>query len=555
MKKYLVALLIMLLISGCSFVPITGPVNSGLDIGKVAQTSLTSNSPQPPTIGMTKLEIAAGFLAANENAIGDFSIAREYLVSFLAFEWLPSSRIQVFETALSLKESSETVVEAQGVRSLVVDQQRRPKLPIDTNLNSFELNFVKENGEWRITNPPSGLVLSSIAFQRNYAVTNLWFFDESKSQLVPDFLVIAKQSDLAPQLIRALFAGSNNWLKPAIVNMFDDEFLSGLATIQRVADSITVDFDAEILRMTNQQRVLLISQMAQTLKQVDNLTGLRITTGGQLLNIQGVKNPLDLTSGSWLGQQIDNEVKLYALSADGVLNKPLENQNLDSWLAGFSGPSSLAISPNEVQLAGYLPNSSELYLGDRLQNPKLVARVANLSDLNFDALGTLWFLNRSNRNVYGFDGSNLLPAQFQLPQGNVLNHAMLAPGNVRVALVAQAGAQSNLLIARLKQTSSEIEFEKIQKLISINGEVLDLNWYSPTQVILLVNFPTQQDLVALIIDIATAAQTILRLPAETKSLVANANQSIAVVNGSGEIWLRNQGMWSQVGTAQAVTFP
>ena len=132
---------------------------------------------------------------------------------------------------------------------------------------------------------------------------------------------------------------------------------------------------------------------------------------------------------------------------------------------------------------------------------------------------------------------------------------MLAPGNVRVALVAQAGARSNLLIARLKQTSSEIKFTRIQKLISINGEVLDLNWYSPTQVILLVNFPTQQDLVALIIDIATAAQTILRLPAETKSLVANANQSIAVVNGSGEIWLRNQGMWSQFGTAQAVTFP
>ena len=454
-----------------------------------------------------------------------------------------------------MKEVSETVVAAQGVPSLLVDQQRRPKLPTQTDLKSFELNFVKENGEWRITNPPGSIVMSSFAFQRNYTVTNLWFFDESKSQLVPDFLVVAKQSDLAQQLIRALFAGSSTWLKPATLNMFDPEFLSGLATTQRIGDSITVDFDAEILRMTNQQRVLLISQMAQTLKQVDNLTGLRITTGGQLLNIQGVKNPLDLTTGSWLGQVIDQEVKLYALSADGVLNKPLENENLDSWLVRFANPSSLAISPNEAQLAGYLPNSSELYLGDRLQNPKLVARVANLSDLNFDALGTLWFLNRSNRNVYGFDGSNLLPAQIQLPQGNVLNHAMLAPGNVRVALVAQAGARSNLLIARLKQTSSEIKFTRIQKLISINGEVLDLNWYSPTQVILLVNFPTQQDLVALIIDIATAAQTILRLPAETKSLVANANQSIAVVNGSGEIWLRNQGMWSQFGTAQAVTFP
>lgn len=555
MKKHLVALLTILLISSCSFVPTSGPVKIGLDIGKMEQSSPIVNSPQPPTPGMTKLEIAAGFLAANENAISDFSIAREYLSDFLILEWLPSAGIQVFETSLNLKEISETVVQAQGIPRLVVDQQRRPELPIDANQKSFELTFVEENGEWRIVNPPSGIIVSSVAFQRNYAINNLWFVDKSKSRLVPDFLVIVQQSDLAPQLIRALFAGSSNWLKPATINMFDSKFLSGLATTQRVEDSITVDFDAEILRMTTQQQNLLIGQMAQTLKQVVDLNELRITTGGQLLNVQGIRNPLDLTQGEWLGQQLDNEAKLYALSPDGVLNKPLENENVDSWLVGFANPDSLAISENETQLAGYFPNTAELYSGNRLQNPKLVARVASLSDLNFDALGTLWFLNKSNRNVYGFDGSNLLSAKFAPPEGDVLNHVMVAPDNVRVALVTQAGARSNLFIARLARSSFEIRFANIQKVISVNGEVINLNWYSPTQVIMLVSYPTQQDLVALIVDFATATQTILRLPPATTRLVANGNQSIAVITRSGDIWLRNKNAWSPAGQGQLVTFP
>lgn len=554
MKKYFIALLSFLLIAGCSFVPITGPINPGLDIGKIVNRSPITNSPQPPTAGMTKLQVAAGFLAANENAVGDFSIAREYLASFLTFEWMPSAGIEVFETSLSLKEISETVVQAQGIPTLIVDQQRRPELPTETDLKSFELSFIKENGEWRIVNPPSGIVLSSVAFQRNYAVANLWFADKSESRLVPDFLVIAQQSDPAPQLIRALFAGSSNWLRPATVNMFNPELLSGLATTQQTESVLTVDFDAEILRMTNQQRVLLISQMAQTLIQVENLTSLRITTGGQLLNVQGVLNPLDLTQGNWVGQQVEDEAKLYALSPAGALTKPVENETVDSWLAGFAGATSLAISADQTQLAGYLPASSELYLGNLQQDPRLVARVANLSDLNFDASGKLWFLNRSNRNVYSYDGSNLVQARFVFPPGNILNHAMVAPDNVRVALVAQAGQRSNLFIARLKQTSSDIEFAKMQRVISVNGEVLDLNWYSPTQVILLVSFPAQQELVALIIDIATATQTILRLPAETTSLVADENQSIAVINRSGDIWIRSKSVWSQVGIARFVTF-
>lgn len=554
MKKYFIALLSFLLIAGCSFVPITGPINPGLDIGKIVNRSPITNSPQPPTAGMTKLQVAAGFLAANENAIGDFSIAREYLASFLTFEWMPSAGIEVFETSLSLKEISETVVQAQGIPTLIVDQQRRPELPTETDLKSFELSFIKENGEWRIVNPPRGIVLSSVAFQRNYAVANLWFADKSESRLVPDFLVIAQQSDPAPQLIRALFAGSSNWLRPATVNMFNPELLSGLATTQQTESVLTVDFDAEILRMTNQQRVLLISQMAQTLIQVENLTSLRITTGGQLLNVQGVRNPLDLTQGNWLGQQVEDEAKLYALSPAGALIKPVENETVDSWLAGFAGATSFAISADQTQLAGYLPDSSELYLGNLQQDPRLVARVANLSDLNFDASGKLWFLNRSNRNVYSFDGSNLVQARFVFPPGNILNHAMAAPDNVRFALVAQAGQRSNLFIARLKQTRSDIEFAKMQRVISVNGEVLDLNWYSPTQVILLVSFPAQQELVALIIDIATATQTILRLPAETTSLVADENQSIAVINRSGDIWIRSKSVWSQVGIARFVTF-
>ncbi|MFZ9283592.1 MAG: hypothetical protein ACO24V_02625, partial [Candidatus Nanopelagicales bacterium] len=115
MKKYVLALV---LLTGCGSIPTSGPVISGLEIGAAEQTQVETSFPQAPRPGASQREIVAGFLAANASAIGDYSIAREYLADFVAGEWTPSAGLRVFETALSLEQTDQTTITAVGIPKL-----------------------------------------------------------------------------------------------------------------------------------------------------------------------------------------------------------------------------------------------------------------------------------------------------------------------------------------------------------------------------------------------------------------------------------------------------
>jgi hypothetical protein len=553
MKKIFVFLLSGLLLASCASIPTSGPINSGMSIGFNDLLTNSRDAIEAPQPGMSKLEIAAGFLEANANALGDFSVAREYLASFIDFEWLPQSGMQVFETQLSLIEESNGNVIARGIPILQIDQQFRPSLPGSTELKSFEFSFTKENDEWRIVNPPTGILISSIAFQRNYGISNLWFVDKDKSRLVPDFLVVAQKLDPASQLIRALSAGSGSWLKPAVLNMLDFNLSGGLSTVQRQGDNITIDFDVRALRMTDRERVLLISQISQTLVQLPDLATIRITAGGQLMTIPNLKNPLNLTRDKWIGQQKSKSSSLFALSTSNELFKPLDDQLIPSWISNFSDLSDIAIMADGSLIAAFSSRDGIILFGSRNIEPTKITNVSNISDLNFGSDGKLWFINRTNRNLYWFDGSELREAQIQL-LGESLRHAAISPDNVRLASVSQLANRAELSISRIRKSQSNLEFVNTKRVISVNGQVLDLDWYSATQLVLLVNFPTQLDPVAVIVDIATASQTIFRLPSDTTSLNGNSYQSLVASTRSNEIWIRSGSAWSEIARGELATF-
>jgi len=554
MKKLLIFWLIAMLVTSCAAIPTSGPINPGLNIGFSESLTNSSDTTQAPQPGMSKMEIVAGFLEANSTSVSDFSIAREYLASFIDFEWSPSLGIQVFETQLSLVEQSDGKVLAKGIPLLQIDQQLRPSIPSPDTPKTIEFSLVKENDEWRISNPPSGILISSVAFQRSYEISNLWFVDKTESRLVPDPIVLAQKIDPASQLIRALSAGSSSWLKPAVVNMLDFNLSGGLTAVQRQGDTINIDLDVRVLRMSDRQRALLASQILQTLAQISDLAVVQLTAGGQLLAITGIKNPINLTSDKWIGQQSNRSPSLFALSTDKDLFKPLSDQIIPSWISNFPALSDIAVMADGAIIAAYLPSKAEILFGSRNISPVAISRVSNLSNLNFGSDGTLWFVDRASRNLFWFNGTQLQQAKVRLATGQNLNHAAIGPDNVRLAVVSQSADQAELSILRIQRSKGDLEFVEPKRVIAIQGQVIDLNWYSATQLILLVNFPTQLDPVAIIVDIATAAQTISRLPAGTVSVDANGYQSLAASTRNGEIWIRLGSSWSEIGSGALPTF-
>lgn len=552
MKKYLVALL---LLTGCGAIPTTGPVNAGLDIGEIESQTTESAIPQAPRSGMTQVEVVTGFLAANASAIGDYSIAREYLAEFVAAEWLPAAGVQVFETALNLQQTAETTVTAVGIPKLRLDAALRPTLASGADNQSISFFLIRDNGEWRITNPPPGIILPSTEFQRNYEIANLWFIDKQQAKLVPDFIAISQRIDAATQLVRALSNGSSSWLKPAVINLLDRENSGGLASVQRLDGRIIVDLEATVLRLSFRQQSLLLSQIAQTLQPITDLNSVELTVGGQLIDIPGVANPVDLMNGQWLAQRSDKATNLYAIAVSGELVQPASSLEVNSWLDRFPAATNLTIAPDEQRIAVSLPSTGEIAVGYRTQNPRVIAQVAALSDLNFDANGTLWFVNRTSRTLFGYDGTKLLPADISIPTGGNLNHAMVSPDNIRVAVLSQSGATATLSIARLVKSDQSIALRDRFRILALTGTVDSISWFDATQLAMLVSFPNQADPVAVIVDIATAAQTIVRLPSNVVQLDANSFGSLVAVDRQQRIWQRTSGAWEQIGAGRFASYP
>lgn len=552
MKRFL---LIALLLAGCSSVPTSGPISPGLEITTTDMTGSEGALPQPPRAGMSQQEVVAGFLAANSNAVGDFTIAREYLADFVAAEWVPSAGIQVFDPSLDLQQTDTTTITAVGVPKLSLDAELRPTLISDIPSRSISFFLIEEDGQWRITNPPQGILLASADFQRSYQIATLWFVDRQQQRLVPDFIAISQRNDPATQLIRALTGGSSNWLKPAVVNFLDLSNSGGLAGVQRVNERVIVDLESATLRLNATEQNWLISQLAQTVAAVPGITELEVTIGGQPLQSLGIANPVALATDPWLSKQSTKVTNLYAIGQGGRLIQPISQLSVRSWLERLPNANSLAVASDEQQIAVALPNRADIAVGDRSQTPRIINQVAAVSDLNFDATGKLWFLNRTSRVWFSYDGAELQRVSVPTPAGDLLNHVMIGPDNLRVAILSESGPTATLAIARLVSSDRSISLKDARPIATISGEVRELSWYSATEVVLLVKFPNQTDLVVVIVDLATAAQTIVRLPTAVQQMDANGFGTMMVIDQANRIWQRSSGAWEEIGSGRTATYP
>ncbi len=552
MKRFL---LIALLLTGCSSVPTSGPISPGLEITTTDITGSEGALPQPPRAGMSQQEVVAGFLAANSNSVGDFTIAREYLADFVASEWVPSVGIQVFEPSLDLQQTDTNTITAVGVPKLNLDAELRPTLVTGIPSRSISFSLIEEKGHWRITNPPQGTLLSTADFQRNYQIATLWFVDRQLQRLVPDFIAISQRNDPATQLIRALTSGSSDWVKPATINFVEFANSGGLAGVQRYGERVIVDLESPTLRLKAAEQNWLISQLAQTLVAVPGISELEVTVSGQPLQNLGIANPVDLTTDLWLSKQSSRVTNLYSINKNGRLIQLINQFSVRSWSNQFPNANSLAVNSDEQRIAIALPDRAEIVVGDRSQTPQIIAQVAVVRDLNFDASGKLWFLNQTSRVWFGYDGVELQRVSVPVPTGDVLSHVMIGPDNIRVGILSESGTSATLAVARLVSSDRNITLKDALPIATISGEVKELSWFSATEIVLLVKFPNQIDPVALIVDLATAAQTIVRLPAGVQQMDTNGFGTMMVIDQTNRIWQRSTGAWEEIGGGSVAAYP
>ena len=156
----------ILLLTGCSGVPTTGPVERvSADPGHI--NSGVEIAPAPPGSNASPIEVVEGFLHAQASWQPNYQVARAYLTPQAALSWRPEAGVRVYaEGNTVVATDSAAMLRAPVVGTLdAVGAYRQA-----TGVLDHDFGLVQDaQGRWRIGNPPEWLTISEYLFASAFA--------------------------------------------------------------------------------------------------------------------------------------------------------------------------------------------------------------------------------------------------------------------------------------------------------------------------------------------------------------------------------------------------
>ncbi len=337
-------------------------------------------------------------------------------------------------------------------------------------------------GEWRISSLPNGLVLTPGDIDRGYRTFNLYYFTRDFSTLVPDPVTVPLSgSGLPTQLVRGLLAGATSWLAPAVRTAFPEGTRLALDSVP-VRDGVAeVALTDEVLTADDATRQALSAQLVWTLRQLPDVTGVRMSVGGQTVSVPGVGpvQPVD----SWATYDPDvlpDAALAYAAEPRGLVSIDVEGAIA---VVGKSRPEILrpAVSLDSTRVAGVGADGASLWearLGaDQTASRRYVG--TDLSTPSWDRLGAIWFVDRGRGLVRVRNGVATVVPVMGLPKGVRevdLTAVAVSRDGTRMALLVRRGTRVEPLVARLENTAESVRVSAPQRIESVITEAVDLAW-------------------------------------------------------------------------------
>lgn len=287
-------LLVALVLSGCTGVPGSGPV---VAVG-TGPSEPVAPTPAEVDKNLAPDQVVRQFLESSADTSRDvsrsapFQTARNYLTEAAAQSWQPQNnstqvvvldvvRVNAPATRRASADQAEVDVQGTQLASLDADNAYHATAP---TAYTHSFNLVREQGEWRISNPPNALVLNQSQFEATFKQRMLYFVSQDGEVLVPDprwIILGPSPKDRAAALVDLLLGGASVGLSPAVLNRLEGGRLRGNIELDPQNGEVKVDLTG--VRLPNQQAQLqLIGQLVDTLAPTE-APGVQISVDGQLL--------------------------------------------------------------------------------------------------------------------------------------------------------------------------------------------------------------------------------------------------------------------------------
>lgn len=385
LKSFLALVLVFVLSTvGCAQLPRSGAIKSGPNLEDSLTTDYLYYSPVGPVEGGTQIDVLNGFLSAGTGPQNDYATARDYLSEGFKSAWNPSEEvlIQRGKPVVAVYPNDLAEVSIETMAKVNADGQYVALANGASRLLNFK--FIKENGQWRISEAPNLTVIIKPVFDVIFRSYSLYFFDNQFRYLVPDLRWFPSRASTGTRLVNALLKGPSDWLKGAVQSALPKGTKLATDSVTVVNGIASVDLTNRALTASPIARQHLKAQLRQTLAQLSNVSQVSILIERTPQDIGDLTEVLPLQfSFSPVALIDDNLVHLTSTTSTTIIGAKRLIQD--------SAASDFALSADENWLALNSANGTSIARLGAVGTKSLLvdSRISQLHPL-FDRQGFVW---------------------------------------------------------------------------------------------------------------------------------------------------------------------
>lgn len=540
MIKRIVAVLALVLgLVGCAGLPTSGPVE---EVELPEQAQGIEVAPEPPIPGVAPERLIEGFLQAMADPSDDYAVAREYLVESAALVWNPTTAV-IYRGSVSADTHGATI---SG--DLLGELSPQGRYTARHGQFSFDFKPVLVDGEWRISNPPSGLLVSSYIFDRYYAEISVYFMARVGTHVVPDLVHVPEQQ-LAPNaIVAAMLRGPGKSLQDTVINAAPSTLELGPAGASMDAQGVvTVDFLGLSGELSDDARRRLGTQLVWSLTSLPRFTGLKVTNDAMPYSMPGSNEDGVLELSSQQGYQVlsrGSSPDLFAVR-DGVAGKLDDDGQLTPVEPAMRGVADLALSLDGVSVAYLNQARTELVMGSI--GGELTTVPTGLTNLRAPqyVLGTLYLLGDDDgvATLVTVDRAHRVQrVRIDLPEDAQILTFAVSPTQTKLALVLEVNGEAALGLAPLLPDGITSGAWTRLPLVTSNGKLLTdvhaVTWHAELTMAVLANASSSRSVFTAQVD-GSLVEELGPVGGDMDGIAAMARLgggNLAVRTGEGNVW-------------------
>jgi len=452
-------LLLALLLSACVGIPSSGPVSRVAADDGLGESTVRY-VPAGPAEGASPQQIVRGYLDAMLAYPVSTGTATAFLTPDAARSWKSSAGVRVYRepqvstpgragaadddpVTVSLRLQQDDRLDAQGHRTGGAERAEQ------------KYRLVQVDGEWRISNPQDGMLVSDKFYADYFRQFDLFYLDATGRRLIPDPVRLAVGDQLSTALVASLAGGPSAFLDGVVrTDVPEARDLRSSVTLggEGIAD---VAFETDLSQLTAAQQERLSAQIVWTLRQVPDITGVRITGNGIILTPGGVSVQ---TIGAWGSFGPSSGGRTYALTGERLVSLMGTRVEAVPGPAGADAEGAVDVAVDAGGIAFVRPGRTSIVVTEPDGSSPRQVRGQGLLRPAWDDRRRLWVLDdaEGRTRVRVVDGDAVAAIDARALAGLDIRAFVLSPDTGRYALLTDGDGGMALFVGTVVRDGKDM---------------------------------------------------------------------------------------------------